>query len=139
MSQKKFRLRQKPTEPKREIVSRKVQICEGYSIKELLDSLPDNVDFADITIMLSSDYWDNYEYIYACWKEPEDERTFNAKLSYYEKRLEAYNKWYEENKEKIEEELKRRTDKKEKQRERKIERLMKEAERLKKEAEKLKG
>jgi len=109
---KKFRLRNKPTEPVRKMMSRSFSLYEGCSLKSVVDWAAElNIPLDKLYV--GKDYGNCYyegdvPYFEFYCKSLETDSEYRKSYAYYHTRLKNYKKWHKENKKEIELELKLR-------------------------------
>lgn len=111
MKKKKFRMKQKPVQPKRyKKIERKHTLLENgcpTTVDKLFEDLQlypldARIELKEIDERYSYDDTTYYE-VTVEYSEPESDEAFVKRMAQYEKRLKAYVEWYEENKDAIKE------------------------------------
>ena len=95
---KRFRLKQRPTKPKKRDRPHTVYLSDGDSLKEIFDKMG-NTDPA--TIIFNEDYDGNYR---VSWTVLDTDEELALRMGTYKVRMTEYNAWHEENKEAIDKE-----------------------------------
>ena len=125
-----IKLRVKPEKPKRRILTTSYSVCDGDTMKEMVDHVP-----PDATLHYGYGYYSDLEIEWR-WKEEEPESTFQARVEEYKKRLAKWKKWASDNAELIKKEKARRAalskEREERRKQKQQQRDKRELERLKK-------
>ena len=116
-----IRIKKKPVMPERKVFHSKIYITDYSLLSELLRDIPEGINYEDVQILNTSDYWDEHPSWRLVWPSPETDSLHNKRIKQYEARLKKYTEWYNDNKDAINNELERR----------KRTKLLKKAERIK--------
>lgn len=107
-----IKMRSKPKKPVKQIQDNEINLYDGRSLQEILETIDKGVDLSQVIVDSRYDY-DEHEELFFKYQTPEHDEDFQVRMDKYNQDLKNYNKWCQKNKDLIKEELRLRKEEEE--------------------------